>query len=73
MSVKVPRYSYLTSFYHSARIVTFFVLVRLIYVVLQFNVQRISFEEGLNVETVEEAKKALRKLLDRGRITNFKK
>ncbi|KAL0441267.1 UNVERIFIED_CONTAM: hypothetical protein Sradi_0065600 [Sesamum radiatum] len=33
----------------------------------QFNVQRISFEEGLSVETVEEAKKALWKLLDRGR------
>ncbi|KAL0414956.1 UNVERIFIED_CONTAM: hypothetical protein Slati_3327500 [Sesamum latifolium] len=39
----------------------------------QFNVQRISFEEGLSVETVEEAKKALWKLLDRGRVHNLQK
>ncbi|KAI3455731.1 hypothetical protein Pfo_012394 [Paulownia fortunei] len=39
----------------------------------QFNVQRISFEEGHSVETLEEAKKALWKLLDRGRVPNLQK
>lgn len=38
--------------------------------VVQFNVQRISFEEGL-VDTLEEAKQALGRLLDRGRIRNM--
>ncbi|PIN23874.1 Cellular repressor of transcription [Handroanthus impetiginosus] len=39
----------------------------------QFNAQRISFEKGQNVETLEEAKKALWKLLDRGRLHNLQK
>ncbi|KAL8466513.1 hypothetical protein ACS0TY_035554 [Phlomoides rotata] len=38
----------------------------------QFNVQRISFDEGL-VDTLEEAKKALGRLLDRGGIHNMQK
>ncbi|KAL8043622.1 hypothetical protein ABFX02_09G128028 [Erythranthe guttata] len=39
----------------------------------QFNVQRISFEDGHSVETLEEAKKALWRVLDKGRITNLQK
>ncbi|KAL3632155.1 hypothetical protein CASFOL_025139 [Castilleja foliolosa] len=39
----------------------------------QFNVQRISFEEGHGVETVDEAKKALWKLIKKGRLTNVQK
>ncbi|KAL6585283.1 hypothetical protein OROMI_004572 [Orobanche minor] len=37
----------------------------------QFNAQRISFEEGHGVETLEEAKKALWELIDRGRVPNL--
>ncbi|KAL7100415.1 hypothetical protein ACP275_09G144200 [Erythranthe tilingii] len=39
----------------------------------QFNVQRISFEDGHSVETLEEAKKALWRVLDKGRIPNLQK
>ncbi|KAH6831720.1 Pyridoxamine 5'-phosphate oxidase family protein [Perilla frutescens var. hirtella] len=39
----------------------------------QFNVQRISFEDGHSVETLEEAKKALWKLMDGGRMHNLQK
>ncbi|KAL2516141.1 Pyridoxamine 5'-phosphate oxidase family protein [Forsythia ovata] len=39
----------------------------------QFNIQRISFEEGHSIETLEEAKAALWKLIDRGRLYNFQK
>ncbi|GFP79230.1 hypothetical protein PHJA_000066500 [Phtheirospermum japonicum] len=39
----------------------------------QFNVQRISFEEGHGVETVDEAKKALWKLIHKGRLPNVQK
>ncbi|KAM1512945.1 hypothetical protein ACFX1Z_024439 [Malus domestica] len=34
----------------------------------QFNVQRISFDEGHSVETLEEAKVALRKVINKGRV-----
>lgn len=34
----------------------------------QFNIQRLSFEEGHSVETLEEAKAALRKLINKGRV-----
>ncbi|ONI15001.1 hypothetical protein PRUPE_3G020500 [Prunus persica] len=34
----------------------------------QFNIQRISFDEGHSVETLEEAKAALRKLINKGRV-----
>ncbi|KAL2539094.1 Pyridoxamine 5'-phosphate oxidase family protein [Abeliophyllum distichum] len=37
----------------------------------QFNVQRISFEVGHSVETLEEAKKALSTLIDTGRVHNL--
>ncbi|KAJ8560155.1 hypothetical protein K7X08_004213 [Anisodus acutangulus] len=37
----------------------------------QFNVQRISFEEGHSVETLEEAKAALWKLINGGRVYNL--
>ncbi|XP_023549204.1 uncharacterized protein LOC111807632 [Cucurbita pepo subsp. pepo] len=37
----------------------------------QFNVQRISFEGGHAVETLEEAKVALRKLINKGGVCNF--
>ncbi|KAI4382028.1 hypothetical protein MLD38_008040 [Melastoma candidum] len=37
----------------------------------QFNIQRISFEEGNAVETLEEAKAALWKLIDKRRIHNM--
>ncbi|KAL4629055.1 hypothetical protein ACB092_05G281500 [Castanea dentata] len=37
----------------------------------QFNIQRISFEEGHAVETLEEAKAALWKLINKGRVCNF--
>lgn len=40
---------------------------------LQFNVQRISFEEGHSVETLEEAKAALWKLINGGRLHNLQK
>lgn len=39
----------------------------------QFNMQRLSFEEGHAVETLEEAKAALRKLIDNGRVYNLPK
>ncbi|KAM3375185.1 putative protein isoform X1 [Capsicum galapagoense] len=39
----------------------------------QFNVQRISFEEGHLVETLEEAKAALWKLINGGRVYNLHK
>lgn len=39
----------------------------------QFNIQRLSFEEGHAVETLEEAKAALWKLLERGRVYNLQK
>uniref|UniRef100_M1CIK1 FMN binding protein n=1 Tax=Solanum tuberosum TaxID=4113 RepID=M1CIK1_SOLTU len=39
----------------------------------QFNVQRISFEEGHSVETLEEAKTALWKLINGGRLHNLQK
>ncbi|CAA2977115.1 Pyrid_oxidase_2 domain-containing, partial, partial [Olea europaea subsp. europaea] len=39
----------------------------------QFNIQRISFEEGHFVETLDEAKAALWKLIDRGRLYNLQK
>lgn len=39
----------------------------------QFNVQRISFEEGHSVETLEEAKAALWKLINGGRLHNLQK
>ncbi|CAA0821195.1 Pyridoxamine 5-phosphate oxidase family protein [Striga hermonthica] len=38
---------------------------------VQFNVQRISFEETRGVETLDEAKKALWKIIDRGRIPSL--
>nr|AFK46749.1 unknown [Lotus japonicus] len=37
----------------------------------QFNIQRISFDEGQNVETLEEAKAALQKLIHRGKVHNL--
>ncbi|VFQ92527.1 unnamed protein product [Cuscuta campestris] len=37
----------------------------------QFNMQRISFEEGHSVETLEEAKSALWKLINRGKLHNL--
>ncbi|CAK9146088.1 unnamed protein product [Ilex paraguariensis] len=39
----------------------------------QFNIQRISFEEGHSVETLEEAKAALWKVIERGRVYNLQK
>ncbi|KAL5554615.1 hypothetical protein UlMin_042016 [Ulmus minor] len=39
----------------------------------QFNVQRISFDEGHAVETLEEAKEALWKLINKGRVYNLHK
>ncbi|KAG6397696.1 hypothetical protein SASPL_143866 [Salvia splendens] len=39
----------------------------------QFNVQRISFEDGQGVETLEEAKKALWGLMNGGRMHNLQK
>ncbi|KAG6667263.1 hypothetical protein I3843_01G081800 [Carya illinoinensis] len=39
----------------------------------QFNIQRISFEEGHAVETLEEAKAALWKLVHKGRVCNLQK
>uniref|UniRef100_A0A5B6YU94 CREG-like beta-barrel domain-containing protein n=1 Tax=Davidia involucrata TaxID=16924 RepID=A0A5B6YU94_DAVIN len=39
----------------------------------QFNIQRLSFEEGHAVETLEEAKAALWKLINRGRVYNIQK
>ncbi|KAL6996105.1 hypothetical protein U1Q18_006244 [Sarracenia purpurea var. burkii] len=39
----------------------------------QFNIQRLSFEEGKAVETVEEAKAALWKLIDKGRVYSLQK
>ncbi|XP_014489785.1 uncharacterized protein LOC106752585 [Vigna radiata var. radiata] len=37
----------------------------------QFNIQRISFDEGQSVETLEEAKAALRKLIHKGKVYNL--
>lgn len=34
----------------------------------QFNIQRISFEEGHGIETLEEAKAAIWKLINKGRV-----
>lgn len=49
-------------------------LILSICVCVQLNIQRLSFEEGHAVETLEEAKAALSKLLDRrGRIYHFHK
>lgn len=39
----------------------------------QFNIQRISFDEGHAVETLEEAKAALWKLINKGRVCNLQK
>ncbi|XP_052175699.1 uncharacterized protein LOC127790298 isoform X2 [Diospyros lotus] len=39
----------------------------------QFNIQRLSFEEGHAVETLEEAKSALWKLIYKGRVCNLQK
>ncbi|XP_047967193.1 uncharacterized protein LOC125211440 isoform X2 [Salvia hispanica] len=39
----------------------------------QFNVQRISFEDGQGVETLEEAKRALWRLMNGGRMQNLQK
>ncbi|XP_057769752.1 uncharacterized protein LOC130989697 [Salvia miltiorrhiza] len=39
----------------------------------QFNVQRISFEDGQSVETLEEAKKALWRLMNGGQMHNLQK
>ncbi|XP_059642032.1 uncharacterized protein LOC132283985 isoform X2 [Cornus florida] len=39
----------------------------------QFNIQRLSFEEGQAVETLEEAKAALWKLVNRGKVYNLQK
>ncbi|KAK7389466.1 hypothetical protein VNO78_24538 [Psophocarpus tetragonolobus] len=39
----------------------------------QFNIQRISFDEGQSVETLEEAKAALRKLIHKGKVYNLQK
>ncbi|EEF43557.1 uncharacterized protein LOC8286236 [Ricinus communis] len=39
----------------------------------QFNVQRLSFEEGHAVETLEEAKSALWKLIKKGQVHNLQK
>ncbi|GAV56646.1 Pyrid_oxidase_2 domain-containing protein, partial [Cephalotus follicularis] len=39
----------------------------------QFNIQRISFEEGHGVETLEEAKAALWKLIEKGQVHNLQK
>ncbi|KAK3035549.1 hypothetical protein RJ639_034754 [Escallonia herrerae] len=38
-----------------------------------FNIQRLSFDEGYAVETLEEAKSALWKLINRGRVCNLQK
>lgn len=40
---------------------------------LQFNIQRIPFEDGHAVETLEEAKAALWQLINRGRVHNLQK
>lgn len=40
---------------------------------MQFNIQRISFDEGQSVETLEEAKAALRKLIHKGKVYNLQK
>ncbi|XP_044495386.1 uncharacterized protein LOC123218176 isoform X2 [Mangifera indica] len=37
----------------------------------QFNIQRVSFEEGHTVETLEEAKDALWKVIKKGRVNNL--
>ncbi|CAH9130120.1 unnamed protein product [Cuscuta epithymum] len=39
----------------------------------QFNIQRMSFEEGHLVETLEEAKAALRKIINKGKVHNLHK
>lgn len=39
----------------------------------QFNIQRISFDEGQSVETLEEAKAALQKLIHKGKVCNLHK
>ncbi|XP_057549736.1 uncharacterized protein LOC130827873 isoform X2 [Amaranthus tricolor] len=39
----------------------------------QFNIQRISFEEGDFVETLEDAKSALQQLINKGKVQNFQK
>lgn len=37
---------------------------------MQFNIQRISFDEGQSVETLEEAKAALQKLIHKGKVVS---
>uniref|UniRef100_A0A1J3CIH6 CREG-like beta-barrel domain-containing protein n=1 Tax=Noccaea caerulescens TaxID=107243 RepID=A0A1J3CIH6_NOCCA len=39
----------------------------------QFNIQRLAFEEILGVETLEEAKSALWKVIEKGKLHNFQK
>lgn len=39
----------------------------------QFNIQRISFEDGHAVETLDEAKSALQQLINNGQVYNFQK
>ncbi|KAJ8770483.1 hypothetical protein K2173_017974 [Erythroxylum novogranatense] len=39
----------------------------------QFNIQRVSFEEGHSVETLEEAKAALSKLINKGQVRSLQK
>ena len=38
---------------------------------VQFNIQRLAFEESLGVETLEEAKSALRKVIEKGKTHNL--
>lgn len=40
---------------------------------LQFNIRRISFDEGHAVETLEEAKAALWKLINKGKVPYLQK
>lgn len=53
-------------------IVYVFMLVLIYFALsLQFNIQRLSFEEGHTVETLEEAKAALWKLIKKGPVHNL--
>lgn len=40
---------------------------------VQFNIQRLAFEESNGVETLEEAKSALWKVIEKGKLLNFQK
>lgn len=67
-SDKVHRYIYIVFFLFRRHIANKVALPYPFFSVLQFNIQRVSFDGGHAVETLDEAKAALWKLIRKGRV-----